>query len=189
MWRENRTESCTFKIRYAKLKPTMAIATGTINPINWDKQMIGIKKKRSFVMGIVDPTRTTERKVIWKRQHQTGECGDEKRLGEQGGASDWGPDWRNKKKETETTPEDWRVSYLSHRLGRKRPFLFYQEKAMGRATTRIIIEWRIDLWSEPRRVPRKPQEIGKPQRIFVKTTDGPKEFPWYRKYRVRGAAK
>jgi len=50
--------------------------------------MIGIKKKRSFVMGIVDPTRTTERKVIWKRQHQTGECGDEKRLGEQDGASD-----------------------------------------------------------------------------------------------------
>ncbi len=177
MWRENRTESCTFKIRYAKLKPTMAIATGNINPINWDKQTIEIKKKRSFGMGIVEPTRTTERELIWKRQHQAGECGDEKRLGEHDGASDWGPDWRNKKKETGTTQEDWRVGYLSHRLERMRSFLFYQEKAMGRATTRIIIEWRIDLWSEPRR------------RIFVKTTDGPKEFPWYRKYRVRGAAK
>jgi len=29
-----------------------------------------MKKKRSFVMGIVEPTRTTEGKVIWKRQHQ-----------------------------------------------------------------------------------------------------------------------
>ena len=127
-------------------------------------------------MGIVELTRTTEGKVIWKRQHQVESAAMRKGQANKTELQIEAPTEETRKRRQEQLRKTDELVTSAIGLRGRGLFFFYQEKVTGRATTGIVIEWRTDLWSEPRRVPESPRRSQSPNTFLSRLPTVPRNF-------------